>query len=54
MSIVKGDNVRYVTRFGTQTLTRGHVYKVLDVREFTIQLEGDYGGTNWYSKTRLN
>lgn len=51
MSIVKGDSV--VTRFCTQTITRGRVYKVLDVRGTAIQLQGDHGDTNWYRKTRF-
>lgn len=53
MSIVKGDNVRCINGFGIWTLQEGHVYKVIDVRDTTIQIVGSHGGANWYRKTRF-
>lgn len=48
-----GDDVKCINNFGIWTLLRGHVYRVLDVRDSTIQVTGKHGGTNWYKKDRF-
>ena len=49
----KGDDVKCTNNFGTWTLSHGHVYRVLDARDNTIQVQGKHGGTNWYRKNRF-
>lgn len=48
-----GDDVKCINNFGIWTLREGHVYRVLDARANTIQVQGKHGGTNWYKKDRF-
>lgn len=48
-----GDDVKCINNFGIWTLREGHVYRVLDSRDNTIQVQGKHGGTNWYKKDRF-
>lgn len=48
-----GDDVKCINNFGIWTLREGHVYRVLDVRNTVIQVQGKHGCTNWYKKDRF-
>lgn len=48
-----GDDVKCVNNFGIWTLREGQVYRVLDTRDNTIQVQGKHGCTNWYKKDRF-
>lgn len=48
-----GDGVKCINNFGIWTLREGHVYRVLDVRNTVIQVQGKHGCTNWYKKDRF-
>lgn len=48
-----GDNVKCINNFGIWTLSWGTVYRVLDVRNTVIQVQGKGGCANWYKKDRF-
>lgn len=49
-----GDDVKCINNFGIWTLREGHVYRVLDVRDNTIQIQASHARpANWYKKDRF-